>query len=79
MNQQQQLTTTIIENQPALPPPPPPQSPTTYSGILKKAYGQLVVIPAQHGIRIKDTVKLRDGKFLVNFKSPSSNENLKTS
>ena len=30
------------------------------------------VIPAQHGIRIKDTVKLRDGKFLVNFKSPSS-------
>ncbi|KAH9521385.1 hypothetical protein DERF_005048 [Dermatophagoides farinae] len=99
MNQQQQLTTTIIENQPALPPPPPPQSPTTYSGILKKAMASCSndpclktvvtitgnddaeltkreitnkVIPAQHGIRIKDTVKLRDGKFLVNFKSPSS-------
>ena len=32
------------------------------------------VIPAQYGIRIKDTVKLRDGKFMINFKSPSSKQ-----
>ncbi|KAH9517520.1 DNA topoisomerase 2-alpha [Dermatophagoides farinae] len=30
------------------------------------------VIPGQHGIKIKDTAKMRDGRFLVNFKSPES-------
>ncbi|KAH9501954.1 hypothetical protein DERF_012760 [Dermatophagoides farinae] len=30
------------------------------------------VVPAQHGIKIKDTAKMRDWRFLVNFKSPNS-------